>query len=272
MLLAQTQTKSFLKWAGGKYRLLSRILPNLPAGNRLVEPFVGSGAVFLNTHYSSYLLNDLNSDLITLYNVLIKERTSFISYVQTFFNDKNNSEKRYYQFREQFNSSTDPLERSALFIYLNRHGYNGLCRYNSKGEFNVPFGRYKKLNFPEEQLLAFAANSPKAKFINQSFEKVFAQTKKGDVIYCDPPYAPLSEAKHFTKYSAREFTHQDQEKLAHLAIEYSQKGIPVIISNHDTPFTRKIYHGAKFEKFSVQRVISCDSANRTPAKELLAIF
>jgi DNA adenine methylase len=266
------QHKSFLKWAGGKYRLLDKILPSLPAGKRLIEPFVGSGVVFLNADYPSYLLNDLNTDLIVLYKTLVKQRTSFISYVKTFFTEKNNSEKRYYELREQFNNSTDTLERSALFIYLNRHGFNGLCRYNSKGEFNVPFGRYTKLHFPEAQLLAFATNVLKAKFINQPFEAVFAQAKLGDVIYCDPPYAPLSDAQHFTKYSMREFTQRDQEQLAQLAIEYGNKGIPVIISNHDTSFTRKIYRGAKFKKFTAARRISCDINNRQPAKELLAIF
>ena len=272
MPVAQSQTKSFLKWAGGKYRLLDKILPCLPNGNRLIEPFVGSGAVFLNTDYQHYLLNDVNNDLITLYKILIKQPATFITYAQSFFTVKNNTAQHYYQLRQKFNLSLDPMERSALFIYLNRHGYNGLCRYNLKGEFNVPFGQYKKPHFPEIQLLAFVTKAKHAKFTQQPFEKIMLQAKVGDIVYCDPPYVPLSTSANFTQYSMRKFTQQDQEHLAELAITLASQNIPVIISNHNTQFTRRIYERAQFKKFSATRLISCHGATRQPAKELLAIF
>ena len=272
MLVATPQHKSFLKWAGGKYRLLDKILPTLPAGTRLVEPFVGSGVVFLNTDYPHYLLNDVNSDLIALYKILIKQPKTFIEYARSFFTPKNNTATCYYQLRKQFNSSTDLLERAALFIYLNRHGYNGLCRYNLKGEFNVPFGQYKKPHFPEAQLLLFATRAKHAKFTQQPFEKTMLQARVGDVVYCDPPYVPLSTSANFTQYSMRKFTLQDQTYLAELALSLAEKDIPVIISNHNTAFTRQIYQTAKFKKFTATRLISCHGASRQPAKELLAIF
>ena len=133
--------KPFLKWAGGNYRLIDRIQSVLPAGNRLIEPFVGSGAVFLNTNYKSNLLTDSNPDLINLFKNLQNEGQNFINYCSSFFVPENNNELAFYQFREEFNTTTDIRKKSALFGYLNRHCFNGLCRYNSKGGFNVPFGR-----------------------------------------------------------------------------------------------------------------------------------
>ena len=136
--------RPFLKWAGNKYRIIDQIRRKLPQGKRLIEPFVGSAAVFLNTDYERYLLTDTNADLIELYKLLKKEGKDFIEYSNSFFTDKNNNEEHYYNYREVFNTTDDCALKSALFIYMNRHGYNGLCRYNSQGKFNVPFGSYKK--------------------------------------------------------------------------------------------------------------------------------
>ena len=136
-------TKPFLKWAGGKSKLVPLIQNQLPTAMRLVEPFAGSAAVTLALEFDAYLLNDSNADLIGLYQTLKQEKQDFIDYAQSFFTLENNQETRFYDLREQFNHSTNTTERSALFIYLNRHAFNGLCRYNSKGGFNVPFGRYK---------------------------------------------------------------------------------------------------------------------------------
>ena len=177
--------KPFLKWPGGKFRLIERISKKLEPGKRLVEPFVGSGAVFLNTQYKRYLLADTNPDLINLYRYVQQEGESFIEYSQSLFNKKNNNEKKYYALREKFNTCNDIKEKSALFIYLNRHCYNGLCRYNSKHEFNTPFGRYKKPYFPEQELFAFHQASKVATFIHSSFADTMKKARSGDVIYCD---------------------------------------------------------------------------------------
>ena len=128
--------RPFLKWAGGKYRIIERIRELLPEGERLVEPFVGSGAVFLNTRYPTYLLADSNPDLINLYRILQTEGEAFIAYCKRNFTARNNSPESYYRLRDVFNTTRDLRRKSALFVYLNRHGYNGLCRYNAKGRFN----------------------------------------------------------------------------------------------------------------------------------------
>ncbi len=266
--------KPFLKWPGGKYRILDRIQQHLGEGKRLVEPFVGSGAVFLNCNYDKYLLADTNPDLIGLYQHLQQEGEQFIDYCRTFFKTKNNNEQRYYHYRKQFNETSDTRLKSALFLYLNRHCYNGLCRYNSSNEFNTPFGRYTNPYFPESELFAFHAAAKKARFIHAGFVETMKKTKAGDVVYCDPPYTPLSKTANFTDYFAGGFAWAEQIKLAEWAEKLSKKGIPVIISNHDTDNTRTLYNeaGARTEGFLVRRTISCDIRNRNEIGEILAVF
>ena len=269
----QNRARPFLKWAGNKYRIIDRIHDILPdEGKRLIEPFAGSAAVFLNTDYDRYLVSDSNPDLINLYNTLKKEGDTFIRYCKRFFTEKNNTPEKYYFYREQFNRTNDIRKRSALFVYLNRHGYNGLCRYNSSGGFNVPFGRYKKPYFPQEEMQYFHQKAKSATFKIASFEKVINTAKQGDVIYCDPPYVPLSSSANFTTYSAGGFSEQQQIELATLAEKISRKGIPVIISNHSTDFTNQIYQLAKLQHFTVRRYISCNGKKREHAGEVLALY
>jgi DNA adenine methylase len=267
-----TVMKPFLKWAGGKYRLVDRIKSALPPGNRLIEPFVGSGAVFLNTDYKSYLLTDSNPDLINLFKYLQKEGQNFINYCSSFFTAENNNELTFYQFREEFNTTTDIRKKSALFVYLNRHCFNGLCRYNSKGGFNVPFGRYSKPAIPEDDMFSFYQKSENAIFEVADFRETMKKAKAGDVIYCDPPYVPLSATSSFTSYAKGGFGIEEQNDLAAMAKQLQSKGITVVISNHDTEYTNEVYKPAEIIKFNVQRFISSDTKNRNAVGELLAIF
>lgn len=265
--------KPFLKWAGGKLRLVERIKAVLPPGKRLLEPFVGSGALFLNTTYDAYVLADANGDLIHLYQQLQQGGQDFIDHCSTFFTPANNAETTFYDLRRQFNHTSDPLEKAALFVYLNKHCYNGLCRYNSRGEFNVPFGRYRQPYFPAIEMAAFQRKAQAATFVVQDFVTTMTNAQAGDLVYCDPPYAPLSATANFTSYSTATFGTAEQQKLAAMAEALRQRGIPVIISNHDTPFTRTLYATADEQQyFGVQRHISCDGANRNKADELLAIY
>jgi len=265
--------RPFLKWAGNKYRIMDHIQDMLPEGDRLVEPFAGSGAVFMNTHYSTYLLADNNLDLISLYQILSDQGEEFIERCARLFRDTTNKEAYYYRRREEFNKTKDTVRKAALFIYLNRHGYNGLCRYNSKGGFNVPFGRYKKPYFPAKEMLAFHLKSQHAHFVHLDFAAVFNEIKSGDVIYCDPPYVPLSKSSNFTTYSAGGFDLDQQHLLAQLAEQARHKDIPVLISNHNTQFTRKAYRSAdNIKRLQVRRFISCNGQQRKPASELLALF
>lgn len=264
--------KPFLKWAGGKYRLVDRIKAQLPPGRRLVEPFVGSGAVFLNVDYPAYLLSDSNADLINLYRVLQEEDRDFIDYCREYFTPETNREEEYYRLRSAFNRTRERNRKAALFLYLNRHGYNGLCRYNSSGEFNTPFGRYKKPYFPEKEMLFFARKAQNAIFVCRDFRKLMAGLAPGDVVYGDPPYVPLSATAGFTEYSRGGFSIKEQERLAGLAVELAGRRIPVLLSNHDTAFVRQLYQEAQLTSFQVQRFISAKGNHRKKAAELLALF
>lgn len=264
------RTRPFLKWAGGKFRLLDRLLPNLPAGQRLVEPFVGAGALFLNADYDAYLLADINPDLIGLYRQLQQNSQSLIEACEALFQPAANSQARYLELREEFNQCPDPFRRSCLFLYLNRHGYNGLCRYNRRGGFNVPFGRYKKPYFPRLELQHAARRCQRAELFCADFGQLFSQVQPGDVVYCDPPYAPLSTTSNFTQYHQRQFDSAEQQRLAEASRQLAQRGIPVLLSNHATPFTEQVYQQAQVQRFPVQRNISCQQ--RLRAEELLAYY
>jgi DNA adenine methylase len=264
--------KPFLKWAGSKYKIIDRITRSLPPGNRLIEPFVGSGSVFLNTDYPEYLVADSNSDLIALYNCIKDKGIDFIAYARNLFIAENNQQESFSRLRTEFNSSEDIARKSAIFIYLNRHCFNGLCRYNSKSQFNVPFGRYKNPTFPETAILDFFHKSQTVEFKVSNFIETMQQAKFGDVVYCDPPYAPLEQTSNFTSYTRGEFTLEHQKVLADIAVKLMDRGISVIISNHDTEFTRSIYNSAQLNFFEVQRFISRNTQSRIKAPELLAIF
>ena len=264
--------RPLLKWAGNKYRIMQHLQDVLPPAQRLVEPFVGSGAVFFNSEYKKFLLNDANEDLINLYKILKSDPQTFIEDSQKLFVPKNNSKARYITLRRKFNESKDPWLRSTLFLYLNRHGFNGLCRYNSKGGFNVPFGSYKKPYYPINEILAFAKKMKKARLLCQDFIALLQQAQVGDVVYCDPPYVPLSKTASFTAYGPTTFGETQQIALAEQAESLSTRGIPVIISNHDTAFTRELYATAKIIPLQVTRNISCKVNNRAKAKEIIAVF
>lgn len=272
-MTAKDNIRPFLKWAGNKYRIMQRIRAMLPAGERLVEPFAGSAAVFLNTDYARYLLADSNQDLINLYNIVKTQGADFIASCEKLFKPRSNNEDYFYRRRDEFNRSQNNERKAALFIYLNKHGYNGLCRYNARGGFNVPFGRYKRPYFPGDELWQFHEKAQRAEFVHLDFSQIMSMARSGDVIYCDPPYVPLSGSANFTSYSAGGFDLAQQQQLAELAHRTQQRGIPVLISNHNTDFTRQAYRSAtNISRFKVQRSVSCIGSKRQAASELLALY
>ena len=266
--------KPFLKWAGGKFKLAPFIHKNLPnrTGKRLIEAFAGSAAVSLALDFDAYILNDTNADLINLYRILKSEKQSFIDFAHSFFTPSNNQEARFYELREQFNNSNDVAERSAIFIYLNRHAFNGLCRYNSKGRFNVPFGKYKSPYFPETEMQGFICKADRMELMNGDFQTTLMLAGSDDIVYCDPPYVPLSETASFTAYATGGFDFNDQIRLATIAQQTAEQTQGVLISNHDTEFTRKIYQSARIETIDVQRNIAANGSSRQKVGELLAIY
>ncbi len=268
--------KPFLKWAGSKTKLIPIIKSYSDKAEVFVEPFVGSGVVFINMdEYEKYFVYDINPDLINLYNNLKNNGRDFIDLCEKYFIVENNNSERYYELRKEFNSINDKtsIYRSALFVYLNRHCFNGLCRYNSRGEFNVPIGKYSKPYFPREEMEYFFEKSQNVEFIVADFREAFSVANKQEscFIYCDPPYVSedLNKNEGFNTYSKEAFSVQDQIDLAILASETTHT---CLVSNHSTAFTKEIYKSAKIFEFDVKRFIAAKKENRRDAKELLALF
>ncbi|ECD3843157.1 Dam family site-specific DNA-(adenine-N6)-methyltransferase, partial [Salmonella enterica subsp. enterica serovar Richmond] len=183
----RTWRRPFLKWAGGKYSLLPELYHLIPAGKRLIEPFVGGGSVFLNSDkHERFLLADVNADLINLYQMLAVVPDSVIGEAIKAFRHLNDVEN-YTAIREAFNAQKlNATERAAAFLYLNRHCFNGLMRYNLDGFFNVGWGKYKAPYFPEEEIRAFRKKSRACVFMTAGFERTLRLAGDGDVVYCDP--------------------------------------------------------------------------------------
>lgn len=201
--------KSPIKWAGGKTRVMPQLLKHLPKADCLIEPFVGSGTVFMNTEYRHYVLCDSNLNLINFFRQLTGRPEDTISACRWVFSGGNNAEE-FYKRRAEFNSLTqkadlDPdaaLLHAAYFLYLNRHTYNGLYRENLKGEFNSPFGKYAAPYFPENEMRLFAekANDTKAIFHHGDFRDSIPGTMRlahDVVIYCDPPLHTGQQNRQF---------------------------------------------------------------------------
>ncbi|QZX96515.1 DNA adenine methylase [Pantoea alfalfae] len=258
--------KTILKWAGSKSGLMPELIKHLPAGNRLVEPFAGSCAVMMNTDYPAYLVADVNPDLINLYRQVKEHTRPFIVVALSLFN-QNQTEENYYQVRKDFNlnAALPLLERAAQFLYLNRHGHRGLCRYNKRGEFNNPYGYYKQPYFPLAEIEAFAAKAQRATFECLNYSETLNMVCAGDVVYCDPPYHGT-----FTAYHTAGFSDDDQHSLACILLDISERN-PVIVSNSDTLFTRSIYREFGLNKVTAARSISLSAGEKKQAAEIIAV-
>ena len=208
--------------------------------SRLVEPFVGSASVALNVPASKYLLADVNRDLISVYQNLVEHGTSFIRACQVLFCPENNTEEAYVRMRKEFNTTVDAHRKACLFVYLNRHCFNGLMRYNATGGFNTPFGRYRDPRVPTSDMQKFLSRLSQAEFVVSDFRPIMEQTGSGDFVYCDPPYVPLNETG-FTAYAKGGFSPKDHADLVAQCLEAAKRGAVVVVSNHDNQETRELY-------------------------------
>lgn len=265
--------RPFLKWAGGKYSLLPELDRLIPAGKRLVEPFVGGGSVFLNSEkHESYLLADVNADLINLFQMLEVDHIRVCSLAKILF-ERANSEEAYKELRDEFNNQRmGAPERAAAFLFLNRHCFNGLIRYNRDGFFNVGWGKYEAPYFPEIEIKAFKQKSHKCVFLNAGYRRTLALAGEGDVVYCDPPYEPLPGTAGFTNYAAGGFSWADQISLAESCVAAHQRGAKVLISNSTAPRVIELYeqHGFTLHHVRGRRAISSKGNARETAKDIVA--
>ncbi len=181
----------------------------------------------LNVTSSKWIINDINSDLINCYKYIKEiDPSTLLNDLSKLFISESNTSEMYYNIREIFNTSSNTYLKSLLFMYLNKHGYNGLCRYNSKGIYNVPYGRYTKPYFPEQEILAYHNKLQMADIHNYDFEEIFDLANEGDLIYCDPPYL-----NNFSSYDQTGFTLSDHKRLLDKAMLLKNSGVTTIISN-----------------------------------------
>ena len=275
IVTATPMVKPFLKWAGGKFRVVDRLKKHFPKGTRFVEPFLGAGAVCLNVDYPEFIVADTNADLIAVWKSLKDDGMDFVKSCKKLFCEENNKREVFDAFKKEFNTTKDVARKAELFLYLNRHGFNGLCRYNGDGEYNVPFGKNPAPYFPQDEFEKCLEKVKTFKILNKDFRKVFELVESGDVVYCDPPYLPMSQSASFDGYSTGGFSLQDQIDLAKCASDAADKGATVVITNNYNWYTRQIYKrmfGGAVYKIDVARTISSKIDERNAVEEIIAVF
>lgn len=269
--------KPFVKWVGGKrqllaqFRLLKLYPPEKfnPITGRYFEPFVGGGAVFFDLLPETAYLSDLNNELIVTYNVIKNDVHNLIKLLK-----KHKVEKDYFlRIRAQNPEKLSDLKIASRFIYLNRTCFNGMYRVNSKGGFNVPFGKYENPLICDEVNLRKASKALKnVEIKKQDYKEVLNKAKRGDFVYFDPPYYPISKTASFTSYTSQGFLDKEQIELRDTFVELHKRGCFVMLSNSDTPFINKIYSeikGARITKVQAGRAINSDASKRGKITEVL---
>lgn len=266
--------KPFLRWAGGKHSQLNQILPRLPKGDRLFEPFVGAGSVFMNADFKDVLLNDVNPDLINLYNVIRHHGMRFIDECEK-LQEWVNSEENYNRIRERFNTREyTPYSMAAFYLVMNKTGFNGLSRYNQSGEFNVPWGKREQVGFPRAELEEFLDAGFNMQLFTTDFAKMMNLARAGDVVFCDPPYHPKPGKDGFTTYSGKKFELADQKRLVDAAVMLKARGVPTVITNSGVPIIIDMYQKAGFDvqPLYARRSISSKAETRETAEDIIAIL
>ncbi|WP_072016509.1 DNA adenine methylase [Neosynechococcus sphagnicola] len=264
--------RPFLKWAGGKSQLISQYLPHFPAPETYrtyYEPFIGGGAIFFHLQPQAAVLTDINPELVNVYCCVRNQVEMLILHLEQ--HQKNHSPTYYYHIRSLGDLSE--IERAARLIYLNKTCFNGLYRENSKGEFNVPLGRYQNPKVYDPNLLRAVSLALRSVTLEvRSFERVL-QDAHGpqDFVYFDPPYYPLNPTSSFTGYSRSTFTAADQVQLREVFAELTQRGVQVMLSNSDCDFIRELYRDFRILTISASRNINSQATKRGKITEVLVL-
>lgn len=263
----ELKAKPLIKWAGGKRNLLSVYKKLFPKRfNTYHEPFFGSGAVFFYLIPKEAVIIDKNEELINFYKVVRDYPEELMKLVSTY----EVNEEFYYKMRSLNPKNLDEIQRAARFLYLNKTAYNGLWRVNSKGEFNVPFGKYKRVKFFDRENLLIASELLKrATILCGDFEEVLNYVKKGDFIYMDPPYYPISNTANFRNYTDNGFSEEDHMRVYKVFKKLDELGCYVMLSNSNTQFVRKLFKDFNIVEVKAPRFINCKAEGRKPITELV---
>ena len=268
--------KPFLKWVGGKKRLMAKLEECFHKNykcKRYFEPFLGGGSVFFNFTPKKATISDLNGTLIDAYISIRDDFDELFKHLKVL--EEKNTESDYYIFRDEFNklkkenTHTNKTYVSALMIYLNKAGFGGVYRENQKGEYNVPYGKYKKINITDEKnLLKIQESLKNVNLSCSNYSDILKKVKKGDFIYLDPPYAKENKTS-FTKYQKGDFDEKEQEKLAFLLKELNKIGVKFLLSNSNTKIINELYDYEHFtiKEVTVGRHINNNNKNKGESKK-----
>lgn len=273
-----TTPKPFVKWAGGKRQLIPILNENLPKTmGAYYEPFLGGGALLFHIlaqrKGQKCGISDLNSDLVLTYTTIRDKANDLIdSLKQHEKNYQKDAKSYYYSIRET--NPRSAVEKTSRLLFLNKTCFNGLYRVNSKGKFNVPLGKYTNPNIINEDNIRSVSQVLQSRKISikcRDFESVLGDAKKGDFVYFDPPYQPVSDTANFTSYTHKSFTIADLKRLANLCLDLGSKGCKVLLSNSDSQevadmFTERPW---KIKRIEANRAINSNSKKRTGHFELL---
>lgn len=269
----------FVKWAGGKRQLISQIRERMPEKyNDYYEPFVGGGAVIFDLLPANALINDINKALINTYRTICNEPDAFLKEVNRLDDDMwEDGKKYYYSIREHYNDklmrSEYDVELAALFVFINKHCFNGLYRVNGKGLFNVPYNNSRRVSADEDVIMATSEYLRGATIIDGDFEQACKNAKKGDFVFIDSPYAPLNPTS-FESYTKEGFDIESHKRLAKLYDELTVRGCYCMLTNHNTELINELYgnKGYKIDVVSVKRMINSDASNRVGEEVIICNY
>ena len=277
--MSNSSVAPFVKWAGGKRQLIPQIRERMPEKyNDYYEPFVGGGAVIFDLLPANALINDINKALINTYRTICNESDAFLKEVNRLDNDMwEDGKKYYYSIREHYNDklmrSEYDVELAALFVFINKHCFNGLYRVNGKGLFNVPYNNSRRVSVDEDVIIATSEYLRGVTIIDGDFEQACKNAKKCDFVFIDSPYAPLNPTS-FESYTKEGFDIESHKRLAKLYDELTARGCYCMLMNHNTELINELYGNKdyKIDVVSVKRMINSDASNRVGEEVIICNY
>lgn len=277
--MSNANVAPFVKWAGGKRQLLPQIKERMPEKyNNYFEPFVGGGAVIFELLPKSAVINDINKALINVYQMIRKYPQRFIQEINRLDREMwEDGKEYYYSLREHYNDKLMKdefdVELAALFVFINKHCFNGLYRVNGKGLFNVPYNNSRNSSVNEKVIVETAKFLKDVTIISGDFEDACAKAKKGDFVFFDSPYAPLNPTS-FESYTKEGFDIESHKRLAKLYDELTDRGCYCMLTNHNTELINDLYgnKGYKIDVVSVKRSINSDATNRVGEEVIICNY
>jgi len=277
--MSNSSIAPFVKWAGGKRQLLTQIKERMPEKyNNYLEPFVGGGAVTFALLPENALINDINKALINAYRQICNAPEVFLKAIKKLDNEMWEDGKEYYYFlREHYNDklmkTEFDVELAALFVFINKHCFNGLYRVNGKGLFNVPYNNSRRISVDENLIMEISEYLQSVKIMDGDFEVACKEAKGGDFVFIDSPYAPLNPTS-FESYTKEGFDIESHKRLAKLFDELTARGCYCMLTNHNTDLINELYgnKGYRIDIVSVKRMINSDASNRVGEEVIICNY